>query len=123
MPAPVPVGDMKRLVSLVERGPIDDYFYPADSKESVVQPRTQQNSTLHQPKRVTPTRLTAAEQAKRRVDGNRFVAALRHQQHGLALANLVRLGHLRQLVHQNQRPRLGAAGHQRVLEHERQRVR
>ena len=38
---PAPVGDMKRLVSLVERGPIDDYFYPADSKESVVQPSYQ----------------------------------------------------------------------------------
>ena len=37
----MPVGEMKRLVSLVERGPIDDYFYPADSKESVVQPSYQ----------------------------------------------------------------------------------
>ena len=35
------MGEMKRLVSLVERGPIDDYFYPADSKESVVQPSYQ----------------------------------------------------------------------------------
>jgi hypothetical protein len=41
MSAKKPVGEMKRLVSLVERGPIDDYFYPADSKESVVQPSYQ----------------------------------------------------------------------------------
>ena len=42
MPPQKPVGEMKRLVSLVDRGPIDDYLYPRDSKESVIQPTYQQ---------------------------------------------------------------------------------
>ena len=41
MPAQKPVGEMKRLVSLVDRGPIDDYFYPGDTKESMIQPTYQ----------------------------------------------------------------------------------
>jgi hypothetical protein len=42
MPPQKPVGEMKRLVSLVDRGPIDDYLYPRDNKESVIQPTYQQ---------------------------------------------------------------------------------
>jgi len=41
MPPQKPVGEMKRLVSLVDRGPIDDYLYPPDSKESMIQPTYQ----------------------------------------------------------------------------------
>ena len=42
MPTQKPVGAMKKLVSIVDRGPADDYLYPADSKETVLQPSYQQ---------------------------------------------------------------------------------
>ena len=35
---PKPLGEMKRLVSLVERGDADQYFYPANATETVFQP-------------------------------------------------------------------------------------
>ena len=38
MPKPAPVGEMKKLVSLVDRGEADSYLYPQDSKNTVFLP-------------------------------------------------------------------------------------
>jgi len=41
-PLQKPVGGMKKLVTIVERGGLDDFLYPADSKSTLVQPCYQQ---------------------------------------------------------------------------------
>ena len=41
-PIQKPVGGIKKLVSIVERGGLDDFLYPANSKQTLVQPVYQQ---------------------------------------------------------------------------------
>jgi hypothetical protein len=41
MPKPGPVGEMKKLVSLLDRGDADSYFYPPDTRNTVFQPEFQ----------------------------------------------------------------------------------
>lgn len=41
MPKPSPVGEMKKLVSLLDRGDADTYFYPPDTRNTVFQPEFQ----------------------------------------------------------------------------------
>jgi hypothetical protein len=41
MPKPTPVGEMRKLVSLLDRGAADSYFYPPDTRNTVFQPEFQ----------------------------------------------------------------------------------
>ena len=41
MPKPAPVGEMRKLVSLLDRGDADSYFYPPDTRNTVFQPEFQ----------------------------------------------------------------------------------